>query len=255
MRVLPLKPQPCSLLLHVACIILLVACGRRAGPVALSTTVTAPAWVLSSEVESEQLLQDRCWDLAPPEVMELDNPSFRDCFMRGHLAIERGWRRVYVHALQSCVEAQRACCFERLPEDYDAIPVIRDTFHNLYSEPTLAERTSACNTECASRIGHPPESSTCNPSVIRATHDMDRYRTAALRAVVSECDKNPDAIAKCALLAGILIRASCELECRQAAIPVVAKPPSSCDGQKPIGADQAACGGQKPIRAVQAARE
>jgi hypothetical protein len=80
---------------------------------------------------------------------------------------------------------------------------------------------SDCYRECSDKIGHQPaENSTCRPSIIISDlRDPDRHRTAAMRAVVNECQRNPGAIAKCASLHGTLTRTLCEAECRQVALP------------------------------------
>lgn len=202
----------------------LVACERevaRSAPSSPHGTAVVPAWVLASETESEQLLTNRCWDLAPPELVEFSNPDFRECFSRAERAVDRAWGRLAVRAWKACVDTGQSCCFDTLPEDYDLFPPTLHFGGLRLPGPVAAfqERMRACNELCTNQIGRAPEENlVCRPSIIKAPHYPGRERTAAMRAVVAECSSNPDAVAKCAWLSGMLTRASCTQECQQAPV-------------------------------------
>ncbi len=193
----------------------LVACSGEAVPHSLPHTKgNTPEWVTVSETETERFLTDRCWDLAPPEAVEFTNPDFRECFLRAQSALDRAWHRLNETAIRKCIETGQSCCFEKLPAGYalHSLPPFR------VPGETFEERQKACDEECSTRIGRQPgQNSTCQPSVIVPPYDPEHHRTAAMRAVVTECGNDPAAVSKCALLSGQLTRSACEFECREAA--------------------------------------
>jgi hypothetical protein len=201
--------------------LLMLACckgGAARAPSSAPTTRPTPQWVSVSEAQSERFMTDRCLDLAPPEAAEFDNPDFRECMHRSKDAVERAWDQIGERALKVCIETGEACCFERLPDGYDFVPP-----HHLPRNVSLfREKKRACDLECARKLDRQPtENATCRPSIVKAPHDPEHHRTAAMRTIVSECQQNPDAIAKCASLRGMVTRDTCKLECQ------LAHPPSS----------------------------
>lgn len=138
------------------------------------------------------------------------------CLYRSIAAVERAWDQIGERALKVCIETGEACCFERLPDGYDFVPP-HPLPHNV---SIFQEKKRACDLQCARELDRKPtENATCRPSIVSAPHDPEHHRTAAMRAVVSECQHNPDAIAKCASLRGMVTRETCKLECRMAHPP------------------------------------
>ncbi len=179
----------------------------------------APDWMSLSEQQSELFLTNRCLELAPPEVVELDNPDFRECFLRAQDATDRAWHRLGDDALRKCIDTGQACCFEKLPDDHELRSLLLQSLPRLHvSGETVEEKQKACDKQCSAQIARrPTQNLACQPSMIHAPRDPEHHRTAAMRAVVRDCETDRNAIAQCASLSGRLTRDACEDECRKAA--------------------------------------
>lgn len=161
-------------------------------------------WVLTAEAESREHLADRCYYVAPLNVIEPGSKLFRECSDRANAVVTAEWKRIADAALAECSVAadDGGCCFER------------------YVPGTEYERRLAeCNSACAAQRN--AATSPSRPRAACSTRNVSadggtasRFLTPAVDKIVGQCQAGAVGSGACNVLPSYGERRLCIVNCR-----------------------------------------
>lgn len=179
------------------------------GEVHLDTTTkrSAPSWVAAAVDESRFMMENRCPEIAPLDVLWTDDAAFHACMAESTSAAYQAWKAVYDEALKRCVSSRSnvaECCFAKVTDR---------------SEDMDREQVS-CSRECAERTGRPPTlgatSRGCRPvNVSPMRRSRSRAHTAAVAEVLRVCGAEANALSRCDELPSVVEREYCRNACQK----------------------------------------
>ena len=153
------------------------------------------------------MMQNRCVDLAPLEVVYTSDPTFEACMADAEVVAANARFKVYSAALEECIASASPsgvgrCCFARVTGSTRAKGGLEEM----------------CDEECERRAGRvkhfAPRSGGCNPEIVsppRRVHS--RGHTAAVVEIFSRCQRGSDESASCSALPTFLEREYCKVSC------------------------------------------
>jgi hypothetical protein len=181
-----------------------MSCGVAPPPESVPAQNAEPEWIRSALQQSAAMMENRCPDLAPLEILYTGDPTFLRCMAEASFAASVAWQEVYDDALRKCVStstssAGATCCFARAPQGYE-------------------RRQLECDDECGRRSGReqalPLHDATCHPVMVTPPRpSRSRAHTAAVVQVVSRCARGLEERAACATLPTYIERLYCGSYC------------------------------------------
>lgn len=180
----------------------LYACGASAGT---EHARSAEQWRTRAVEVSRFYLTNMCMDIAPIEVVDLNNADYRECVRQATFAIEAERDRIRGNALRYCVvdgQPEAACCFERMT-----------------SSVTETRRQAECNYQCSEATHRSPangRAASCHPTIVDApSGPPSRFYTDAVKAVEARCMLSPIARRECDGLNSSWERIMCHSKCER----------------------------------------
>jgi hypothetical protein len=156
----------------------LVGCAEVAEtPATHAVGADRPAWFRAAVAESAHSLQYVGCDKAPLELINTDDPLWEACLVETATAAESARQRIYMDALNECVEwrgVDPQCCFARITDS-----------------ASEASRQEMCEAECRKRRGVAGRryraAPKCQSEMVVYTVDIRRFRTTMVDSVLARC--------------------------------------------------------------------